>query len=86
MCSNCMVHSLQENPNPQPYAQKVARPPDGAHTRIHQPVFPKVDRHKIQEIIEEGMAKQGLKAKYVISFCYYIGTVGRVCGKKGRGR
>ena len=58
-----LLSAPQENPNPQPYAQKVARPPDGAHTRIHQPMFPSVDKLRVLEIIEEGLAKHNIKAK-----------------------
>ena len=59
----CHCFLLQENPNPQPYAQKVPKPPEGSHTRVHQPVFPTLDRLKIIDIIEEGIAKHSLKSK-----------------------
>ena len=56
---------LQENPNAQPYVQKIPRPTDGAYTRVHQPVFPLINNVKVAEIIEEGMAKQKMQSKYV---------------------
>ena len=55
----------QENPNVQPYVQKIPRPTDGAHLRVHQPVFPHIDPDRVREIIDEGMARQSVRAKWV---------------------
>uniref|UniRef100_A0A6A7FYR4 Myotubularin-related protein 13-like n=6 Tax=Hirondellea gigas TaxID=1518452 RepID=A0A6A7FYR4_9CRUS len=46
-----------ENPNPQ-FESKIPKPTEGSFTRIHQPVFPKLDASKIQAIIEEGTSKE----------------------------
>ncbi|KAG1671525.1 Myotubularin-related protein 13 [Nymphon striatum] len=53
----------RENPNPQPYVQKIPKPTEGAFTRIHQPTFPKINHAKVQDIINEGMTKYNLKAR-----------------------
>ncbi|XP_052225213.1 myotubularin-related protein 13-like isoform X3 [Dreissena polymorpha] len=47
-----------ENPNPQPYVQKVPRPTEGAYSRIHQPTFPVLDEDKVAAIIEDGISNQ----------------------------
>lgn len=52
---------LNENPNPQPYVQKILKPPDGAFARIHQPILPKIDGIQVQRIIDEGLSKTNLK-------------------------
>lgn len=52
-----------ENPNPQPYVQKIPKPTEGASTRIHLPPFPNVDAHLIKDIIAEGLATNNLKAR-----------------------
>jgi myotubularin-related protein 5/13 len=52
-----------ENPNPQPYVQKILKPPDGAFTRIHQRCFPSVDVSQVQAIIDEGLAKNNLNSR-----------------------
>lgn len=57
------IFSLQENPNPQPYVQKIPKPTEGAFTRIHQPTFPLIHMKMVQDIIDEGMSKQSLRAK-----------------------
>ncbi|KAG1665468.1 Myotubularin-related protein 13 [Nymphon striatum] len=54
---------MNENPNPQPYVQKIPKPTEGAFTRIHQPTFPKINHAKVQDIINEGMTKYNLKAR-----------------------
>ncbi|XP_050441146.1 myotubularin-related protein 13 [Adelges cooleyi] len=54
---------LNENPNPQPYVQKILKPPEGAFTRIHQPPFPKIDTTRVQVIINDGLAKNSLNSK-----------------------
>jgi len=57
------VTKFQENPNAQPYAQKIPRPTDGAYMRVHQPVFPHIDAVKVTDIIDEGTAKQSMQSK-----------------------
>ncbi|KAK9497874.1 hypothetical protein O3M35_003784 [Rhynocoris fuscipes] len=52
-----------ENPNPQPYVQKLLKPPEGAYARIHQPAFPKINSELVQAIIDEGLAKNNIKAR-----------------------
>ncbi|XP_046393982.1 myotubularin-related protein 13 isoform X2 [Ischnura elegans] len=52
-----------ENPNPQPYVQKILKPPDGAFARIHQPPLPIIDGAQVQAIIDEGLAKNNLKSR-----------------------
>ncbi|KAF4533047.1 hypothetical protein B566_EDAN002610 [Ephemera danica] len=52
-----------ENPNPQPYVQKILRPPDGAFTRIHQPELPQINSSLVQKIIDEELSKTSLKAR-----------------------
>jgi hypothetical protein len=54
-----------ENPNPQPYVQKILKPPDGAFARIHQPPLPRVNPETVQAIIDEGLAKSNLKVRLV---------------------
>lgn len=54
---------FNENPNHQPYVQKILKPPEGAFTRIHHPALPHIDYAKVQAIIDEGMAKNNLKAR-----------------------
>lgn len=52
-----------ENPNPQPYVQKILKPPEGASSRIHQPPFPHIDAAQVHTIIDEGLAKNNLQAR-----------------------
>ncbi|KAK7870000.1 hypothetical protein R5R35_011968 [Gryllus longicercus] len=52
-----------ENPNPQPYVQKILKPPEGAFARIHQPPFPGISSAQVQAIIDEGLAKNNLKVR-----------------------
>lgn len=54
---------MNENPNPQPYVQKILKPPEGAFARIHQPPFPELNTELVQKIIDEGLAKNNIKAK-----------------------
>ncbi|XP_023930025.1 myotubularin-related protein 13 isoform X2 [Lingula anatina] len=54
---------INEHPNPQPYTQKIPKPPEGAYSRIHQPQFPILDWIMVQEIIDDGLAKSGIKSK-----------------------
>ncbi|XP_052066679.1 myotubularin-related protein 13-like isoform X4 [Mytilus californianus] len=53
-----------EYPNPQPYVQKVPKPTEEAYKRIHQPQFPYLDWLHVQEVIDEGIAKNNLKSKF----------------------
>lgn len=52
-----------ESPNPQPYVQKILKPPDGAFARIHQPSFPRIDCSQVQAIIDDNMSKNNLKSR-----------------------
>nr|CAD7393185.1 unnamed protein product [Timema cristinae] len=52
-----------ENPNPQPYVQKILKPPDGAFARIHQPPLPTINTGQVQAIIDEGLAKNNLNSR-----------------------
>ncbi|XP_064634624.1 myotubularin-related protein 13-like isoform X5 [Lineus longissimus] len=54
---------IHEFPNPQVYIQKIPKPTEGAYSRIHQPIFPILDRVHVQEIIDEGLAKSSIKSK-----------------------
>ncbi|CAL4080471.1 unnamed protein product, partial [Meganyctiphanes norvegica] len=47
-----------ECPNPQPFVAKIPKPTEGSSQRIHQPVFPHIDSHQVQTIIDEGTAKK----------------------------
>ncbi|CAB3383072.1 Hypothetical predicted protein [Cloeon dipterum] len=53
---------VNENPNPQPYVQKIGRPPEGASSRIHQPRFPLLSSELVQKIIDEEQTK-GIKCR-----------------------
>lgn len=55
-----------ENPNPQPYVQKILKPPEGAFARIHQPLLPRINSEQVQAIIDEGLAKNNLKVRFVL--------------------
>ncbi|XP_041365406.1 myotubularin-related protein 13-like [Gigantopelta aegis] len=57
--------TLNEHPNPQPYIPKVPKPTEGSYARIHQPPFPILNWNLIQEIIDEGTAKNSIKNKLV---------------------
>ncbi|XP_075878493.1 myotubularin-related protein 13 isoform X2 [Nelusetta ayraudi] len=46
-----------ENPNPHMAFQKVPRPSEGSHLRVHQVPFPLLDDEKVEKMIEEGVAK-----------------------------
>lgn len=54
----CHLFAQQENPNAQACVQKVPRPTEGAHLRVHQPLFPLIDPERVEEIIKEGMTQQ----------------------------
>uniref|UniRef100_A0A667ZVJ6 SET binding factor 2 n=1 Tax=Myripristis murdjan TaxID=586833 RepID=A0A667ZVJ6_9TELE len=46
-----------ENPNPHMAFQKVPRPSEGSHLRVHQVPFPLLDDDKVEGLLQEGMAK-----------------------------
>ena len=49
--------AANEEPSPQPFTQRIPRPTEGAFTRIHQPIFPKLSSEIIQQRIDQGLAK-----------------------------
>ncbi|XP_062052500.1 myotubularin-related protein 13 isoform X4 [Lepus europaeus] len=46
-----------ENPNPHMAFQKVPRPTEGSHLRVHILPFPKINESRVQELIQENLAK-----------------------------
>uniref|UniRef100_A0A3B3TAY3 SET binding factor 2 n=1 Tax=Paramormyrops kingsleyae TaxID=1676925 RepID=A0A3B3TAY3_9TELE len=46
-----------ENPNPHMAFQKVPRPTEGSHLRVHVMPFSRVDEGSVQALLEEGLAK-----------------------------
>ncbi|XP_019511751.1 PREDICTED: myotubularin-related protein 13 isoform X2 [Hipposideros armiger] len=46
-----------ENPNPHMAFQKVPRPTEGSHLRVHILPFPKINETRVQELIEENFTK-----------------------------
>uniref|UniRef100_A0A8I3ZZE0 SET binding factor 2 n=1 Tax=Callithrix jacchus TaxID=9483 RepID=A0A8I3ZZE0_CALJA len=46
-----------ENPNPHMAFQKVPRPTEGSHLRVHILPFPKINEARVQELIQENLAK-----------------------------
>nr|XP_020461760.1 myotubularin-related protein 13 isoform X2 [Monopterus albus] len=46
-----------ENPNPHMAFQKVPRPSEGSHLRVHQVPFPLLDDDKVEKMLQEGVAK-----------------------------
>ncbi|KAM4018235.1 myotubularin-related protein 13 isoform 1-T1 [Anomaloglossus baeobatrachus] len=46
-----------ENPNPHMAFQKVPRPTEGSHLRVHILPFSKINDLKVQELIQEGVSK-----------------------------
>ncbi|XP_064480386.1 myotubularin-related protein 13-like isoform X2 [Ornithodoros turicata] len=54
---------INENPNPQPYVEKIPKPTEGAFTRIHQPPFPKLDGDLVKSVMEDGLSKNNLGSK-----------------------
>ncbi|XP_022240508.1 myotubularin-related protein 13-like [Limulus polyphemus] len=52
-----------ENPNPQPYVQKIPKPTEGAFRRIHQPTFPLLDHKIVEDIMQDGLSKHTLRAR-----------------------
>lgn len=47
-----------ENPNPHMAFQKVPRPSEGSHLRVHVVPFPLLDEDRLEELMQEGLAKQ----------------------------
>uniref|UniRef100_A0A8C1FA15 SET binding factor 2 n=1 Tax=Cyprinus carpio carpio TaxID=630221 RepID=A0A8C1FA15_CYPCA len=47
-----------ENPNPHMAFQKVPRPTEGSHLRVHVVPFPLLEEERVEELIQEGLAKQ----------------------------
>uniref|UniRef100_A0A1S4GHX4 Uncharacterized protein n=2 Tax=Anopheles gambiae TaxID=7165 RepID=A0A1S4GHX4_ANOGA len=52
-----------EYPNPQPFQQKILRPPDGAFARIHQPPMPLIDAQEVQNVINDGLQANDLQSR-----------------------
>uniref|UniRef100_A0A673CZA4 SET binding factor 2 n=1 Tax=Sphaeramia orbicularis TaxID=375764 RepID=A0A673CZA4_9TELE len=46
-----------ENPNPHMAFQKVPRPSEGSHLRVHQVPFPLLEDAKVEKLLQEGVAK-----------------------------
>ncbi|KAM3876774.1 myotubularin-related protein 13 [Diretmus argenteus] len=46
-----------ENPNPHMAFQKVPRPSEGSHLRVHQVPFPLLDDGKVEGLLQEGIVK-----------------------------
>ncbi|CAB1445379.1 unnamed protein product, partial [Pleuronectes platessa] len=46
-----------ENPNPHMAFQKVPRPSEGSHLRVHQVPFPRLADEKVEKMLQEGVAK-----------------------------
>uniref|UniRef100_H0X3K5 SET binding factor 2 n=1 Tax=Otolemur garnettii TaxID=30611 RepID=H0X3K5_OTOGA len=46
-----------ENPNPHMAFQKVPRPTEGSHLRVHILPFPKINEARVQELIQENLVK-----------------------------
>uniref|UniRef100_A0A673JFL5 Myotubularin-related protein 13-like n=1 Tax=Sinocyclocheilus rhinocerous TaxID=307959 RepID=A0A673JFL5_9TELE len=47
-----------ESPNPHMAFQKVPRPIEGSHLRVHVVPFPLLEADRVEELIQEGLAKQ----------------------------
>lgn len=54
---------LNENPNPQPYVEKIPKPTEGAFTRIHQPPFPILNGELVKSIMESGLSRNNQGSK-----------------------
>uniref|UniRef100_A0A8C4LAF5 SET binding factor 2 n=1 Tax=Equus asinus TaxID=9793 RepID=A0A8C4LAF5_EQUAS len=52
-----VIHFHKENPNPHMAFQKVPRPTEGSHLRVHILPFPKINETRVQELIQENLAK-----------------------------
>ncbi|MED6283662.1 SET-binding factor 2 [Characodon lateralis] len=49
-----------ENPNPHMAFQKVPRPSEGSHLRVHQVPFPHLNDEKVEKMFQEGVAKHSI--------------------------
>ncbi|XP_052456993.1 myotubularin-related protein 13 isoform X1 [Carassius gibelio] len=47
-----------ESPNPHMAFQKVLRPTEGSHLRVHVVPFPLLEEERVEELIHEGLTKQ----------------------------
>ncbi|ESO05166.1 hypothetical protein HELRODRAFT_77859 [Helobdella robusta] len=54
-----------ENPTQPTVVQKVPRPTEGSHLRVHQPLFPILDEVKVHALMQEGMSKWDTTSKFV---------------------
>lgn len=54
---------LNENPNPQPYVEKIPKPTEGAFTRIHQPPFPILNGELVKSIMDSGLSRNNQGSK-----------------------
>lgn len=54
-----LAQQLEQNeyPSAAPFVPRIPRPTEGAFTRIHQPVFPRLSPTTIQDRIDQGLAK-----------------------------
>uniref|UniRef100_A0A8C3VDK9 SET binding factor 2 n=1 Tax=Catharus ustulatus TaxID=91951 RepID=A0A8C3VDK9_CATUS len=46
-----------ENPNPHIAFQKVPRPTEGSHLRVHILPFPRINEGRVQELLQEGLTR-----------------------------
>uniref|UniRef100_A0A4W3JEZ1 SET binding factor 2 n=1 Tax=Callorhinchus milii TaxID=7868 RepID=A0A4W3JEZ1_CALMI len=46
-----------ENPNPHMTFQRVPKPTEGSHMRVHVLPFPKINEDKVQDLLQEGLSK-----------------------------
>ncbi|KAM6073952.1 myotubularin-related protein 13 isoform 11-T13 [Chlamydotis macqueenii] len=46
-----------ENPNPHIAFQKVPRPTEGSHLRVHILPFPRINESRVQELLQEGLTR-----------------------------
>jgi myotubularin-related protein 5/13 len=61
-----LAEELYRNENPlttlnQPYAQRIPLPAEGAMTRVHQPVFPRLEEVIVEDLIRKGVQKSQLE-------------------------
>lgn len=63
--------------------QKVPRPSEGSHLRVHQVPFPLLDADKVEKMMQEGVAKissapvaSRLEKKFVVPAGPPVGTAG----------
>uniref|UniRef100_A0A8C1ZQB9 SET binding factor 2 n=1 Tax=Cyprinus carpio TaxID=7962 RepID=A0A8C1ZQB9_CYPCA len=52
------LSNRSESPNPHMAFQKVPRPTEGSHLRVHVVPFPLLEEERVEELIQEGLAKQ----------------------------